>query len=211
VPSLTSRQLKSAGILGTFVLGGIFGCALGLGHGAHLPLAPAGGLFRSVGPAGQSGQPGGGLLPPLPPGLSLDGNGIIQGLELRVEPGTKGLSWDTLKSFEYSAAVGITRVPEALEAVDGQRVTMVGFLMPLYEFDDMEQFLLVGSHWSCCFGIPPGMNGAVNVTLEKGHAGMPNTMEPLKVVGTFRVKEVKEEGWLVSIYSLDDARAELIE
>jgi hypothetical protein len=207
MPHLTARALHVAGLAGTLVLGGLLGSALSADGGANEPPAAAG-PFRSAGPAG---QPGNGLLPPLPPGLSLDGNGILQGLDLRVEPGTKGLSWDTLKSFEYSAAVGITRVPEALQAVDGQRVTMVGFLMPLYEFDDMEQFLLVGSHWSCCFGIPPGMNGAVNVTLAKGHAGMPNTMEPLKVVGTFRVKEVKEEGWLVSIYSLDDARAELIE
>jgi hypothetical protein len=85
---------------------------------------------------------------------------------------------------------------------------MLGFLMPNYEYDDIHQFALVGSHWSCCFGIPAGLNGTVNVTLAPGHKGLENSLEPLRVVGTFRAKEIKEEGWLVAIYSLEDATAE---
>jgi hypothetical protein len=206
MPLLSSLQIRVAGSAGSFVLGGVLGYALAAAP-APEPVGPLAEVFRSTGP---QGPPGNGLLPALPPGLSLDSTGVIQGLDLRVEPGTQGLSWDTLKSLEYSAALGISRVPEALTSVDGQRVTMVGFLMPLYEFTDMHQFLLVGSHWSCCFGMPPGMNGAVNVTLDPRQPGMPNTMEPLRVIGTFRVKEVREEGWLVSIFSLEDARAERI-
>lgn len=204
---LSVTQIRVAAFSGTFLLGAMLGLAVGLEHGGPAQRSSPLGGAPVLGPGGGSGV---GLLPALPPGLSLDENGVIRGLDLRVEPGTTGLTWETLKSFEYAAAVGLARVPEALTAVDGERVTMVGFLMPLYEFDDMHQFLLVGSHWSCCFGIPPGMTGAVNVTLDPAQPGMPNTMEPLRVIGTFRVKEVREEGWLVSIYSLEDARAEKI-
>jgi hypothetical protein len=190
--------------------------ALSFGMGTFVGL----GLVRSSGgsggaagrgsfpPTGPTGLPGLAGLPPLPAGVTLDANGVIQGLNMAAEPGTTMLGWDTLRSFEYSAAAGLGQVPEALQAVDGKRVTMVGFLMPNYEWDDIHQFALVGSHWSCCFGMPAGLNGTVNVTLAEGHKGLDNTMEPLRVVGTFRAREVKESGWLIAIYTLDDAKAE---
>jgi hypothetical protein len=145
-------------------------------------------------------------LPNLPPGVTLDANGILTGVALATEPGTTMLEWSTLRAYEYSAA-GLGDLPDALKALDGKRVTMVGFLLPLYEWDDIHQFALVGSHWSCCFGVPAGLNGTMNTTLAKGHAGLENSMEPLRVVGTFHVRETRESGWLVSIYSLDDATA----
>ncbi len=170
---------------------------------------PTSGIFGPQGPLGGSS----GLLPALPPGVTVDERGVLTGSSLGPAPGTSLLGWDTLRSFEYSAAVGIGapglgELPDAVKAVDGQRVTMLGFLMPNYEYDDIHQFALVGSHWSCCFGMPAGINGTVNVTLAKGHKGLENSLEPLRVVGTFRAKEIKEEGWLVAIYSLEDATAE---
>ena len=181
------------------------------GSGAPPGRSSASGIF---GPQGPLGVPGG-VLPALPPGVSVDERGVLTGAGLAPAPGTTMLGWDTLRSFEYSAAVGLGapgagELPDAVKAVDGQRVTMLGFLMPNYEYDDIQQFALVGSHWSCCFGYPAGINGTVNVTLAKGHKGMSITFEPLRVVGTFRAKEIKEEGWLVAIYSLEDATAELL-
>jgi hypothetical protein len=180
---------------------------LGLVRSAGATAASARGrAFDPSSPLSVPGLPG--ALPPLPPGVTVDANGIIQGLNMAAEPGTTMLTWETLRSFEYSAAVGLGDVPESLKAVDGTRVTMVGFLMPNYEWDDIHQFALVGSHWSCCFGMPAGLNGTVNVTLADGHKGLDNTMEPLRVVGTFRAREVRESGWLIAIYTLDDAKAE---
>ena len=184
------------------------GVLVGLGVAASYPaLGPA--THNIFAPQGPLGVPGSSL-PPLPPGVTVDERGVLQGLSLAAAPGTRMLGWDTLRSLEYSMAVGLSEMPDALKAVDGQRVTMVGFLMPNYEFDDIHQFALVGSHWSCCFGFPAGLNGTVNVTLAAGHKGLENSMEPLRVVGTFRAKEIKEEGWLVAIYSLEDATAEAL-
>ena len=50
-------------------------------------------------------------------------------------------------------------------------------------------------------------------TLDAGQEGLPNTIKPIRVVGTLRVKEVKEEEsdivW--AIYSMDDAEAIILD
>lgn len=195
-------------VLVLMLLSLVMGVLVGLAVAASYPaLGP--GTHNIFAPQGPLGVPGS-VLPPLPPGVTVDERGVLQGLNLAAAPGTRMLGWDTLRSLEYSMAVGLNEMPDALRAVDGQRVTMVGFLMPNYEFDDIHQFALVGSHWSCCFGMPAGLTGTVNVTLAAGHTGLENSLEPLRVVGTFRAKEIKEEGWLVAIYSLEDATAEAL-
>jgi hypothetical protein len=166
------------------------------------PVVPFGG-----GPqGGVGGQPAPGL-PKLPPGLSLDAKGMIRGLDLRLAPGTVGVEWERLGAYTYTLEHGLGDLPADLRELDGKRVTVLGFLMPLYEFDDMMQFALVGSHWSCCFGRTPTIAEMLNVTLAASHKPLKNTLEPLRVVGTFRAKEVRESGYLLSIFSLEDAEA----
>jgi hypothetical protein len=158
----------------------------------------------AFGPAGGAGADAG--LPGLPRGLRVDANGMLVVPDLKPEPGSTLLEWDTLLAFQYQPATGLKNLPETLRALEGKRVTLVGFLMPLYEFTDIRQFALVGSHWSCCFGRPAGLNGTFNVTLAADQKSLENTLEPLRVVGTFRAKEVRESGYLLSIFSLDDAQ-----
>jgi hypothetical protein len=86
---------------------------------------------------------------------------------------------------------------------------MHGFLLPLYEWDDLREFGLVANHMSCCFGMPPGINGQVFVKLA-GKEGLPNTSEPIRVVGTFRVKEIQESGFVLAIYAIEDADAVIV-
>ncbi len=206
---MTPRLRTSLLVTASLGFGGLLGYGVGVSRAAEgAAPARAPGVFGGTGPLGLpgSGVPAG--LPPLPPGVTVDANGVIKGIDRTTAPGTKPLEWETLRATLYSQAVGLSDLPEGVRAVDGQRVTMVGFLQPLYEFEDIHQFALVGSHWSCCFGQSPGINGVVNVTLAEGRPGLPNTMEPLRVVGTFRAKETKEEGWLISIFSIDDAEVE---
>jgi hypothetical protein len=164
--------------------------------GARAGLPPAGAL---PGPSPYG-------LPGLPGGLTVDANGMLRVPGLEPEPGSVLLDWDVLLAFEYQKATGLTTLPETIRALEGKRVTMVGFMMPLYEFTDIRQFAFVGSHWSCCFGRPAGLNGTLNVTLAADAKSLEHTLEPLRVVGTFHAREVKESGFLLSIFSLDDAR-----
>lgn len=145
----------------------------------------------------------------LPDGVRIDPQTLeLVGLKLDGEDGSQVVEWATLRAYEYQE--GMAGMPEAIQALDGKKVTMAGFLLPLYEFDDIKEFNLVASHWSCCFGVPPGLSGWVHVKLAEGHKGLRNSTEPLRVTGTLHVREHLEAGYVVSIYSLRDVQASVI-
>jgi hypothetical protein len=102
-------------------------------------------------------------------------------------------------------------MPGSLRELDGKKVGMIGFQMALYEFDDIREFHLVANHWSCCFGVPPGLDGSVHVRLAEGEAGLPNTKKPLRVIGTLRIGEMEEGGFVYAIYRIEDAKAEILD
>ncbi len=125
-------------------------------------------------------------------------------------PGANGLAevdWATLTAYEYQQ--GLAGLSDRIKALDGRRVSMGGFLMPIYEFDDIHEFALVPNHQSCCFGIPAGLNGQIYVKIS-GKRGLPNTNEPLRVTGTFRAKEIKEAGYVLAIYAIEDADVKIV-
>lgn len=141
----------------------------------------------------------------LPAGLRIDpSTGLLLGVTPPELPGTKPLTWELLRTYEYRP--GLEGLPEPIAALDGQRVVMIGFLMTLFEYDDIHEFHLVASHWSCCYGVPPGLEGAVHVTLAQGEEGLPNTIKPLRVVGRLKIEERKESGIVYAIYALEDAQ-----
>ena len=122
-------------------------------------------------------------------------------------PASGMLDWQVLTSYDY--AQGMANLPDALKALDGKTVTMRGILLPLYQFDDIKQFILVANHMSCCFGIPAGINGQVYVEV-KGDRGLPNTNEPIEVKGTFHATERTEQGYVLSIYEIVESSARIV-
>ena len=144
----------------------------------------------------------------LPPGLRIDpATGLLMGVQLPQIEGVEGLTWELLRTYEYRP--GLEGMPEEIKKLDGKKVVMIGFVMVLFQYDDIKDFHLVANHWSCCYGVPPGLDGAVRVKLGPKEEGLPNTLQPVRVIGTLRVKEVREEEsdivW--AIYSMDDAEA----
>ncbi len=117
------------------------------------------------------------------------------------------LDWSVINVYDY--VEGLKNLPDAVKALDGKPVVMRGFLTPLYEFDDIHEFVLVANHMSCCFGVPAGISGQVQVKVA-GEKGLPNTNEPLEVRGTFRAVETKEQGYILSIYRIDDAKVRIV-
>ena len=148
----------------------------------------------------------------LPPGLRVDpATGLLLGVSLPDIEGVEGLPWELLRTYEYRP--GLEGMPEDIRGLDGKKVVMIGFLMTLFQYDDITDFHLVASHWSCCYGVPPGLDGAVRVKLADGEPGLPNTIKPIRVIGTLTVREVKEpESEIVwAIYSIDDAQAVILD
>jgi hypothetical protein len=157
---------------------------------------------------------GGELLPAmsLPPGLRVDpATGLLMGVTLPEIEGVEGVTWELLRTYEYQP--GLKGLPDTIKKLDGQKVVMIGFLMTLFSFDDIKDFHLVANHWSCCYGIPAGLDGAVKIKLAPGQEGLPNTLKPIRVVGTLKVKEIKDEesDIIWAIYSMDDAEATILD
>ena len=110
------------------------------------------------------------------------------------------LTFDTLTSWRYQK--GLDGMPESIKALDGKRVLMTGFMLPIDEVKDIHQFLLVKSLWSCCYGKPPDIHGIVRCVMPKGKT-TDYQFDPLKVVGTFKVEAVVQDGYCVDIFHLN--------
>jgi len=93
------------------------------------------------------------------------------------------------KRIKQAAAV----VPE----LDGQRVKLPGFLLPL-EFDEKKvtEFLLVPWFGACIHTPPPPANQIVFVTMEKGYDNL-EQFAPVWVWGEMQVKSTQRSLYLV--------------
>ena len=113
---------------------------------------------------------------------------------------TINLSFNTLKSWTYVEHK--TAIPDYIKNLDGQSVQMAGFMMPLNATKQISEFVLVQFLWGCCFGQPPAANHVVLVTMADGKRTQFFTV-PVCVRGTFHAGEMRQDGYLVSLYRLE--------
>lgn len=115
-------------------------------------------------------------------------------------PGGAGVAvdWATIGGFAYTE--GMT-LPAPVLALDGQRVSVRGALLPLEEREGEVWYLLVESLWDCCFGKAPDLHQAIVVRLQ----GLPHhSGAPVQVTGSLAVGEDRDaEGYVSSVYRLD--------
>jgi hypothetical protein len=118
--------------------------------------------------------------------------GKIKGLD-------KIVTFDEISSWPYED--GLKGMPKRCKELDGKKVMMTGFMLPIDEVQHIKEFLLVQSLWSCCYGQPPDINGFVRVVMPKGKT-TEYFFDPLKVTGTFKVEATVVDGYCVDIYQL---------
>lgn len=181
----------------------------------HTDPAGAFALPRSANPHGafETGRREGvdPLKPPgLPEGVTIDpATGLLSGARLDAGPGERAVPWERLRPADGVEAA--SALPPAIDALAGETVVMAGFLMPLYELSAIREFLLVGSHYACCFGTPPGLGGMAMVRLAPGAAALQPMLEPLRVRGRFAIRERRrgpEPGEpLLLLFEIQDAEA----
>ena len=104
------------------------------------------------------------------------------------------ISWPTLSGFEYEEGM---ELPATVTALDGKDVMAWGYLLHLEE----DQFLLVKSLWSCCFGRPPDLHEAIVVRADNSNDRFES--RGVRVYGRFEAKEMTEDGYVTSLYRLD--------
>jgi hypothetical protein len=119
----------------------------------------------------------------------------------------KILPFDELDSWPYED--GLKGMPKRVKELDGKKVLMTGFMLPIDEVQNIKEFLLVKSLWSCCYGQPPDIHGIVRVVMPKGKR-TDYFFDPLKIVGTFKVEATMLDGYCVDIFQLEVESLEAI-
>ncbi|MGE3172704.1 MAG: DUF3299 domain-containing protein [Planctomycetota bacterium] len=119
-------------------------------------------------------------------------DGKITGLD-------KVVTFDELSAWPYED--GLKGMPKRVRELDGKKVLMSGFMLPIDEVQNIKEFLLVQSLWSCCYGQPPDIHGIVRVVMP-AEKTTDYFFDPLKIIGTFKVEATVIDGYCVDIYQL---------
>lgn len=93
-------------------------------------------------------------------------------------------------------------IPKDIFLLDGVRIKLRGFMIPINQAEQITDFALVPSLVSCCFGQPPGVQHTITCRTPKGKA-IPYTIDEIYVEGTLHVNPKKDEGYTYSIFEMD--------
>lgn len=122
-----------------------------------------------------------------PPGAVVESPGVVP--------------WTTLESVE-EVVVGQEIKPrfgEAIKVLDGKKVRLQGFMLPLEQSEKQQHFLLSAYPPHCAYCLPGGPNTMVEVKTGKPVAF---TFEPITLSGQFALMEGDASGLF---YRLDGA------
>jgi hypothetical protein len=95
------------------------------------------------------------------------------------------------------------QIPEAIRSLDGKKVAVRGFMLPVKQVKGrVVEFLLMKDQSACCFGVMPEMNEWIHVICPPGKTAPMVWDIPTTVFGTLEVGEVYEKKMLMSIYRM---------
>jgi len=141
-------------------------------------------------------------LPPIHepmPGFTEVNFGALGGYDLAL---TKELA-EPGANPERTAAEVRSRIPPGVQSLDGKKVVIQGFLLPVKMDDGLAvEFLLMRNQSMCCYGVPPKINEWITVRMT-GKGVKPVMDQPIAVAGTLHVGPIQENGLLTGIYDMD--------
>jgi hypothetical protein len=137
--------------------------------------------------------------------------------DLRI-PGYQNITFSTLSDFNFeltpemadatahpekATALATAQIPAAVRSLDGSKVVLEGFLLPVTMNNGLAvEFLLMRNQSMCCYGVPPKINEWITVQLN-GKGVKPVMDRPIAVAGVLHVGAIEENGCLDGIYRLD--------
>lgn len=140
-------------------------------------------------------------------GPSVRAGEVPSGFEVVRFTTLSGYEWMPARLEEVQASGGMATIPAAVQQLDGRRVFIKGFMLPL-EGDDrgVTLFMLNANIDLCYFGAPVRPNDWILVRMKPGQAAE-YTHRPTAVWGRLEVGAEVEEGRVTSLYRLVDAEA----
>ncbi|HAC16743.1 MAG TPA: hypothetical protein DCE78_12495 [Bacteroidetes bacterium] len=115
------------------------------------------------------------------------------------------LYFKDLRKFRMGAKV----VPADIKKYDGQSVQIVGFMVPFDSIEKLDKFILLQAPFMGCFHIPPPQpNESVLINSKQ----MPSdyTYEPIRIIGKLKIEETYIENYLVSMYTIEATKIEVV-
>jgi hypothetical protein len=127
------------------------------------------------------------------------------------------LGFENLSSFPYDivdggsgatkeqieAASKRDQIPAAVHAYDGKKVVLTGYMLPLQLDNGLaKKFVLMKDTNTCCFGGTPKMNDYV--VCQMNGSGVESIQDiPVQLTGTIHIQEKREDGYVVSLFTMD--------
>jgi hypothetical protein len=101
------------------------------------------------------------------------------------------------------AVTADAQIPKEVKELSNKKVSVRGFMLPLkVEGGLVTELLIMKDQSMCCYGTTPRINEWVSVKMTKGGI-KPLMDEPVTLMGTLKVGETRENGYLVGIYAMD--------
>jgi len=98
------------------------------------------------------------------------------------------VDWRTLAGLNYENG----EMTDALQAINGKRVRVPGFMVPLDDFADaVSEFLLVPYFGACIHTPPPPPNQIVHVHMEGNRKAQVEWWEPIWIEGTLSIENIE--------------------
>jgi hypothetical protein len=114
---------------------------------------------------------------------------------------TLELAIKDLGNFDYDQEKG-GNIPADIKGLTGSKLRLRGYMIPMDQAENISQFALVPSLFSCCFGQPPQVQHTIVVNCPKGKA-VNYYQDEIIVEGNLTVEEKKDDGFIVSIFSME--------
>lgn len=114
-----------------------------------------------------------------------------------------------LANFNYDPVQG-GDIPADVQQLNGAKIRVRGFMIPMTEAEQITEFALVPSLVSCCFGQPPGVQHVFTCHLPKGRA-VDYCVDEIEVEGTLRINMQRADGYTSSIFDVDVGSVKTVE
>jgi len=120
---------------------------------------------------------------------------------------TLNITLHELGNFDYNEDDDKS-IPADVRQLSGAHVKIPGVMFPLDQSGRVTRFLLVNDMMSCCYGTAPKLQHVAMVELPK-EKWMAATQDRITVEGTLKVEIKKDDGFVMSIFSIEPSSIKL--
>lgn len=105
--------------------------------------------------------------------------------------------------------MGAKEAPADIKKFNGQTVSIVGFMVPFDSIEKLDRFILLQAPFMGCFHIPPPQPNE-SVLVNSKNMRSDYTYEPIRITGRLKIEETYIENYLVSMYTIEATKVEVV-